>query len=135
MKKKERVIFFLSDIVLSPAGVGLAMVCAVKGYPFVCVMSENYSVERRKLMRFLGAKVILTKKEHKATGMLIKAQELADAHGYFYAKQFENEANAWMHEQTTGPELIRAFEKREKTWIISSWLTDRGVQSLASPGR
>mmetsp|Transcript_12768 Transcript_12768/g.28046 ORF Transcript_12768/g.28046 Transcript_12768/m.28046 type:complete len:443 (-) Transcript_12768:183-1511(-) len=93
------------------AGIGLAMVCASKGYPFVCVMSESFSVERRKVMRFLGAKVILTDPKHKATGMIMKAQELADKHGYFYPKQFENEANAWMHEQTTGAEICRAFAK------------------------
>jgi len=91
-------------------GIGLAMVCAQKGYPFVCVMSENYSIERRKIMRFYGAKVILTPKEHKGTGMLIKAQELADKHGWFYCKQFENEANAWIHETTTGPEITKAFQ-------------------------
>ena len=90
------------------------MVCAVKGYPFVCVMSESYSVERRKLMRFYGARVVLTPKEHRGTGMLIKAQELADKHGWFYCKQFENEANAWIHEQTTGPEIIKAFENEGK---------------------
>mmetsp|Transcript_17356 Transcript_17356/g.32402 ORF Transcript_17356/g.32402 Transcript_17356/m.32402 type:complete len:416 (-) Transcript_17356:135-1382(-) len=91
-------------------GIGLAMVCAQKGYPFICVMSENYSIERRKIMRFYGAKVILTPKQHKGTGMLIKAQELADTHGWFYCKQFENEANAWIHETTTGPEITKAFQ-------------------------
>jgi len=91
-------------------GIGLAMVCASKGYPFVCVMSEAFSIERRKLMRFLGAKVILTNPAHKGTGMVIKAKELADKHGYFWANQFENEANAWIHEQTTGPEIVDAME-------------------------
>ena len=90
------------------------MVCASKGYPFVCVMSESYSIERRRMMRYLGAKVILTPKEHKATGMLIKAQELADKHGFFYAKQFETEANAWIHQQTTGKEIIDAFSAKDK---------------------
>lgn len=93
------------------AGIGLAMVCSARGYPFVCVMSEAFSIERRKIMRFFGAKVILTKAQFKGTGMLIKAQELADAHGYFYPKQFESEANAWIHEQTTGAEICRAFVK------------------------
>mmetsp|Transcript_11824 Transcript_11824/g.26413 ORF Transcript_11824/g.26413 Transcript_11824/m.26413 type:complete len:339 (+) Transcript_11824:609-1625(+) len=95
-------------------GVGMAMVCASKGYPFVCVMSEAFSTERRKLMRFLGARVILTPKAHKATGMVIKAQELADQHGFFHAKQFENEANAWIHETTTGKEITQAFARQQK---------------------
>ena len=90
------------------------MVCAIKGYPFVCVMSEVFSVERRKLMRYLGARVILTEKKHKSTGMLIKAQELAKKHNFFYAGQFENEANAWIHEQTTGPEIVKAFKKKNE---------------------
>lgn len=83
-------------------GIGLAMVCARKGYPFVCVMAESFSIERRKLMRFLGARVVLTNPAHKGTGMVIKAKELADEHGWFFPNQFENEANAWMHEMTTG---------------------------------
>ena len=94
-------------------GIGLAITCAAKGYPLVCVMSESFSIERRKLMRFFGAKVILTNPSHKALGMVIKAKELADKHGYFWANQFENEANAWIHEQTTGPEICRAFEGKK----------------------
>lgn len=90
-------------------GIGLAMVCASKGYPLVVVMSESFSIERRKLMRFLGAKVILTNPAHKGTGMVIKAKELADEHGYFWPNQFENQANAWIHQQTTGPEIVEAF--------------------------
>mmetsp|Transcript_19677 Transcript_19677/g.24263 ORF Transcript_19677/g.24263 Transcript_19677/m.24263 type:complete len:550 (-) Transcript_19677:205-1854(-) len=92
-------------------GIGMAMVCAKKGYPYVCVMAESFSIERRKLMRFLGAKVILTNPAHKGTGMVIKAKELADTHGYFWPNQFENEANAWIHEKTTGPEILNAFRK------------------------
>lgn len=92
-------------------GIGMAMVCAKKGYPYVCVMSESFSIERRKLMRFLGAKVILTNPAHKGTGMVIKAKELADKHGYFWPNQFENEANAWIHEKTTGPEILGAFQE------------------------
>jgi cysteine synthase len=91
-------------------GIGLAMVCAAKGYPLVCVMAESFSIERRKLMRFLGAKVVLTNPAHKGTGMLIKTKELADKHGYFWPNQFENEANAWIHSQTTGPEIVDAFK-------------------------
>eukprot|EP00534_Pseudo-nitzschia_fraudulenta_P011236 CAMPEP_0201221350 /NCGR_PEP_ID=MMETSP0851-20130426/192059_1 /ASSEMBLY_ACC=CAM_ASM_000631 /TAXON_ID=183588 /ORGANISM="Pseudo-nitzschia fraudulenta, Strain WWA7" /LENGTH=519 /DNA_ID=CAMNT_0047511091 /DNA_START=204 /DNA_END=1763 /DNA_ORIENTATION=- len=95
-------------------GIGLAMVCASKGYPLVCVMSEAFSIERRKLMRFLGARVVLTNPAHKATGMIIKAKELADKHGWFWPNQFENKANAWIHQQTTGPEIVDAFKDAEK---------------------
>ena len=90
-------------------GIGLAMVCAAKGYPFVAVMSESFSIERRKLMRFLGAKVVLTNPAHKGSGMLIKAKELAEHHGWFLPRQFENEANAAIHARTTGPEIHDAF--------------------------
>ncbi len=90
-------------------GIGLAVACAAKGYPFVCVMAESFSIERRKLMRFLGAKVVLTNPAHKGSGMVIKAKELAEEHGFFLPQQFENEANAWVHEQTTGPEILGAF--------------------------
>ena len=90
-------------------GIGLAMVCAAKGYPFVCVMAESFSIERRKLMRFLGAKVVLTNPAHKGSGMVIKAAELAQKHGWFLPQQFSNEANAWMHSRTTGPELLEAL--------------------------
>src|SRR5688500_18067111 len=91
-------------------GIGLAMVCAQKGYPLVVVMAENFSVERRRMMRFLGAKVILTPAAAKGSGMLAKAVELADAHGWFLCRQFENEANADMHSRTTAPEILAAFE-------------------------
>ncbi|KAG7341908.1 cysteine synthase [Nitzschia inconspicua] len=96
-------------------GISLAMVCAKKGYPLVCVMSESFSIERRKLMRFLGARVVLTDPAHKATGMVIKAKELADEHGWFWPNQFENEANAWIHRETTGPEIVQAFNDAGKT--------------------
>lgn len=95
-------------------GIGLAMVCAARGYPLVVVMSESFSIERRKLMRFLGAKVVLTNPAHKGTGMVIKAKELADKHGWYWPNQFENEANSWIHSVTTGPEIVDAFEA-EKT--------------------
>src|SRR5919112_4775471 len=78
-------------------GIGLAMVCAVKGYPLVVVMAESFSVERRRLMRFLGARVVLTPAAEKGTGMLAKAAELALMHGWFLCRQFENEANADFH--------------------------------------
>src|SRR3954464_5236538 len=75
------------------AGIGLAMVCAAKGYPLVVTMADSFSIERRKLMRFLGAKVVLTPAAHRATGMLLKTEELAKTHGWFMTRQFENEAN------------------------------------------
>jgi len=90
-------------------GIGLAMVCNAKGYPFVCVMAESFSIERRKLMRFLGARVILTNPAHKGSGMVIKTKELAEKHGWFWPNQFDNEANAYVHEITTGPELLEAM--------------------------
>src|SRR5499427_2197067 len=82
-------------------GIGLAMVCARRGYPLVIVMAENFSVERRKIMRFMGAKVVLTPAAEKGMGMLAKAAELAHAHGWFLIRQFENEANADVHSRTT----------------------------------
>src|SRR5579862_9202661 len=91
-------------------GIGLAMVCAAKGYPLVVTMAETFSVERRKLMRFLGAKVILTPAAERGMGMVLKAQELAKTHGWFMTRQFENEANADMHERTTGLEILKDFE-------------------------
>lgn len=90
-------------------GIGLAMVCAKKGYPLVIVMAENFSVERRKLMRFLGAKVILTPAAEKGSGMLKKAIELAEKHGWFLCRQFENEANADFHSRTTAREILDDF--------------------------
>src|SRR6185503_16230393 len=90
-------------------GIGLAMVCAAKGYPLVVVMAENFSIERRKLMRFLGAKVVLTPASLKGSGMLAKAVELAETHGWFLCRQFENEANADMHSQTTAREILEDF--------------------------
>jgi cysteine synthase A len=90
-------------------GIGLAMVCAQKGYPLVVTMAESFSVERRKIMRFLGAKVVLTPAGEKGSGMLAKAVELAETHGWFLTRQFENEANADIHSQTTAPEILDAF--------------------------
>lgn len=91
-------------------GIGLAMVCAQKGYPLVITMAENFSVERRQLMRFLGAKVVLTPASEKGSGMVAKAEELAAAHDWFLPRQFENEANADMHSRTTAVEILRDFE-------------------------
>ncbi len=90
-------------------GIGLAMACASKGYPFVCVMSEAFSIERRKLMRFLGAQVVLTNPAHKGTGMILKARQLAAEYDWYNPRQFENEANAWAHYNTTAPEILQAF--------------------------
>ena len=99
-------------------GIGLAMVCAQKGYPLVIVMAENFSVERRKLMRYLGAKVILTPAVLKGSGMLAKARELAETHGWFLTRQFENAANAAMHERTTAVEILRDFaDERLDYWV------------------
>ncbi|HZD53379.1 MAG TPA: pyridoxal-phosphate dependent enzyme, partial [Woeseiaceae bacterium] len=90
-------------------GIGLAMVCAQKGYPLVVTMAENFSIERRKMLRYLGAKVVLTPAAEKGTGMLRKAVELADAHGWFLCRQFENEANAEVHTRTTAQEILADF--------------------------
>jgi cysteine synthase A len=104
-------------------GIGLAMVCAVKGYPLVVVMAENFSIERRRMMRFLGAKVVLTPAALKGSGMLAKAIELADAHGWFLCRQFENEANADMHSRTTAQEILAAFEGER----LDCWVTGCGT--------
>ena len=104
-------------------GIGLAMVCAQKGYPLVVTMVETFSVERRKLMRFLGAKVVLTPAAGRAVGMVRKAEELARAHGWFLTRQFENEANADMHSRTTAKEILADF-KGEK---LDYWVTGFGT--------
>ena len=91
-------------------GIGLAMVCAAKGYPLVVTMAETFSVERRKLMRFLGAKVVLTPASQRGMGMVNKANELAETNGWFLTRQFENEANADMHSRTTAREIIEDFK-------------------------
>src|SRR3954469_4702753 len=91
-------------------GIGLAVVCAQKGYPLVVTMADSFSIERRKLMRILGAKVILTPRAAKGLGMYQKAQELADANGWFYARQFETADNAKIHENTTAKEILADFK-------------------------
>lgn len=100
-------------------GIGLALVCARKGYPLVIVMAESFSIERRKILRFLGAKVVLTPAAAKGTGMLDKARELAVEHGWFLPRQFENENNEKIHEATTGMEIVRAFEDAPLDAFIS----------------
>jgi cysteine synthase A len=89
--------------------IGLALVCAKKGYPLVVTMTESFSIERRKMMRFLGAKVVLTPASEKGTGMVIKAEELAKKNGWFLCRQLENEANANMHSKTTAVEILEDF--------------------------
>lgn len=99
-------------------GVGLAMVCAAKGYPFIATMPTSVSIERRKLMRFLGAQVILTPKADKAMGCYLKAVELADANDWFLARQFETDANAKIHENTTAREILADFtDDRLDYWV------------------
>jgi cysteine synthase len=98
-------------------GIGLAMVCAAKGYPFVCTMAETFSVERRKLMRFLGAKVVITPAAGRGFGMVAKAQELAKKNGWFLTRQFENEANPDMHSRTTAREIINDFKGKLDYWV------------------
>jgi len=104
-------------------GIGLAMVCAQKGYPLVVTMAESFSVERRKLMRFLGAQVVLTPAPLKGSGMVQKARELAEKHGWFMTRQFENEANANMHSKTTAPEILDAFDGMS----LDYWVTGYGT--------
>jgi cysteine synthase A len=104
-------------------GIGLAMVCAQKGYPLVVTMAENFSIERRKLMRFLGARVILTPAAEKGSGMLAKARELAEKHGWFLCHQFENEANADTHSRTTAEEILSDFGPNG----LGYWVTGVGT--------
>ena len=104
-------------------GIALAMVCAAKGYPFVAVMVETFSVERRKIMRMLGAKVILTPAAERGSGMVRRAEELAKKHGWFLARQFENPANPAYHRQTTGPEILGDFAGRRLDFFVTGWGT------------
>jgi cysteine synthase len=104
-------------------GIALAMVCAAKGYPFVSLMVETFSVERRKIMRMLGAKVILTPAAERGTGMVRKAEELATKHGWFLARQFENQANPAYHRNTTGPEILSDFANKRLDAFVSGWGT------------
>jgi len=104
-------------------GIALAMVCAARGIRFVAVMAESFSVERRKLMKFLGAKVVLTPAEKRATGMVEKAEELAEKNGWFLSRQFQNQANPAYHRNTTGPEILRDFAGRR----LDYWVTGYGT--------
>ena len=104
-------------------GIALAMVCAALGHPFVATMADSFSVERRKIMRGLGAKVILTPAAERGTGMVKKAEELAEKHGWFLARQFENPANPDYHASTTGPEILSDFAGRR----LDYWVTGYGT--------
>lgn len=104
-------------------GVALAMVAAARGYPFVAVMTETFSIERRKLMRAYGAKVILTPAAERGSGMVRKAKELSEQHGWFLASQFENEANPAYHRSTTGPEILQDFAGKRLDYFVSGWGT------------
>ena len=104
-------------------GIALAMVCAVMGHPFVALMVETFSIERRKLMRALGAKVILTPKEEGGAGMVKRAKELADEHGWFLSRQFENPANPAYHRNTTAPEILEDFAGERLDYFVTGWGT------------
>ena len=104
-------------------GIALAMVCAAKGYQFVATMADSFSIERRKIMRGLGAKVILTPAAERGSGMVRRAEELAEKHGWFLARQFENPANPEYHANTTGPEILRDFAGRR----LDYWVTGYGT--------
>ena len=104
-------------------GIALAMVCAAKGYPFVATMVETFSVERRRIMKALGAKVILTPAAERGSGMVKRAEELAEQHDWFLARQFENPANPEYHRNTTGPEILRAFAGKSLNYFVSGWGT------------
>lgn len=104
-------------------GVALAAVCAARGYPFVAVMSDSFSVERRKLMRAYGAKLLLTPAAERGSGMVRKAKELADKHGWFLAGQFDNPANPAYHRNTTAPEILRDFAGKRLDYFVTGWGT------------
>lgn len=112
-------------------GIGLAMVCAQKGYPLVVTMADSFSVERRRLMRMLGAKVILTPRALKGTGMYMKAVELAEKHGWFLARQFETSANADIHEATTAREVLGDFAGKRLDYVVTGYGTGGTVTGLA----
>src|ERR1041384_359222 len=119
-------------------GIALAMVCAAKGYPFVATMAESFSIERRKIMRMLGARVILTPAAERGTGMVKKAAELAKKHGWFLASQFENPANPAYHRQTTGPEILQDFAGARLDYFVTGWGTGgtlAGAGTMLKTGR
>ncbi len=111
-------------------GIGLAMVCAARGYPLVVTMAESFSIERRRLMRFLGARVVLTPRELKGYGMYEKARELAETHGWFLAHQFESEANADIHEATTAREIVADFAGQRLDYFVTGYGTGGTVSGV-----
>ena len=112
-------------------GIGLAMVCARKGYPLVVTMAESFSIERRRLMRYLGAKVILTPAGARGTGMVVKAKELAEKHGWFMTRQFENEANADFHSKTTAREIVDDFKGEKLDYFVTGFGTGGTLKGVA----
>jgi cysteine synthase A len=112
-------------------GIGLAMVCAQKGYPLVITMAEQFSVERRRLMRFLGAKVVLTPQAQRGMGMVTKAAELAKAHGWFLTRQFENEANPDFHSRTTAREIVEDFKGQRLDYWVTGYGTGGTLKGVA----
>ncbi len=112
-------------------GIGLAMVCAQKGYPLVVTMADSFSVERRRLMRMLGAKVVLTPRAQKGFGMYLKAVELAEKNGWFLARQFETEANAAIHEATTAREIVNDFAGSRLDWFVTGYGTGGTVVGVS----
>lgn len=112
-------------------GIGLAMVCAQKGYPLVVTMADSFSIERRRLMRMLGAKVVLTPRAHKGFGMYQKAVELAEANGWFLAHQFESRSNADIHENTTGQEIINDFAGQRLDYFVAGYGTGGTLTGVA----
>lgn len=112
-------------------GIGLAMVCAAKGYPLVVTMADSFSVERRQMMRFLGAKVVLTPRAEKGFGMYNKAVELAEANGWFLAHQFETDANAKIHENTTGNEILADFDGERLDYFVTGYGTGGTLTGVA----
>jgi cysteine synthase A len=112
-------------------GIGLAMVCAAKGYPLVVTMAESFSIERRKLMRFLGAKVVLTPAALRATGMVAKTIELAQTHGWYYTRQFENEANPDIHSRTTAREILDDFAGKRLDYWVTGYGTGGTLKGVA----
>ena len=113
-------------------GIALAMVCAARGYPFVAVMVETFSIERRKIMKALGAKVILTPASERGTGMVKKANELASQYGWFLADQFRNPANPEYHKNTTAVEILSDFRNRDLDYFVSGWGTGGTITGVGT---
>jgi cysteine synthase len=118
------------DATSGNTGIGLAFVCAAKGYPLVVTMADSFSIERRRLMRFLGAKVVLTPRALKGHGMYMKAKELADTHGWFLARQFETPANAEIHESTTAQEILADFRGERLDYFVTGYGTGGTVAGV-----